>query len=109
MLIPLQWLHFAESTAFPPLGIVVWLTRYREESDAPAQLVEDARDRAASGLEFLERGLGDKTYVVGDDFTAADIMLGFTLVAAQVLGAEGAAEFEASGVKIVSITVVAKK
>lgn len=22
----LQWLHFSESTAFPPLGIVVWLT-----------------------------------------------------------------------------------
>ncbi|MBW2388272.1 MAG: glutathione S-transferase C-terminal domain-containing protein [Deltaproteobacteria bacterium] len=82
----LQWLHFAESTAFPPLGIVVWLTRYREESDAPAQLVEDAKSRAASGLEFLEQGLGDKSYVVGDDFTAADIMLGFTLVAAQVLG-----------------------
>lgn len=82
----LQWLHFAESTAFPPLGIVVWLTRYREESDAPARLVEDAKSRAASGLEFLEQGLGDESYVVGDDFTAADIMLGFTLVAAQVLG-----------------------
>jgi glutathione S-transferase len=82
----LQWLHFAESTAFAPIGIVVWLTRYREESDAPEQLIKDARDRAASGLEFLERSLGDKDYVVGEDFSAADIMLGFTLAAAQLLG-----------------------
>jgi glutathione S-transferase len=29
----LQWLHFSESTAFPPLGIVVWLTRYREGAE----------------------------------------------------------------------------
>jgi glutathione S-transferase len=82
----LQWLHFAESTAFPPLGIIVWLTRYRGEGDSQQQLIEDARLRAASGIEFLEQSLGDKGYVVGDEFTAADIMLGFTLVAAQLLG-----------------------
>ncbi len=82
----LQWLHFAESTAFPPLGIVVWLTRYRGEEDSQAELIEDARLRAASGLKFLENSLGGKRYVVGDAFTAADIMLGFTLVAAKVLG-----------------------
>jgi glutathione S-transferase len=82
----LQWLHFAESTAFPPLGIVVWLTRYRGEEDSQAELIEDARLRAASGLEFLENSLGSKRHVVGEAFTAADIMLGFTLVAAQMLG-----------------------
>jgi glutathione S-transferase len=82
----LQWLHFAESTAFPPLGIIVWLTRYRGEGEAQKSLLEDARMRAASGFEFLERSLRDDGYVVGAAFTAADIMLGFTLVAGQVLG-----------------------
>ena len=82
----LQWLHFAESTAFPPVGIVVWLTRYREEDPALAELIKDARGRAASGLEFLEQSLEGKTFVVGEEFTAADIMLGFTLVAAQSVG-----------------------
>jgi glutathione S-transferase len=82
----LQWLHFAESTAFPPLGIIVWLTRYRGGAEALAELLEDARLRAASGFEFLERSLEDKVYVVGAAFTAADIMLGFTLVAGQALG-----------------------
>jgi glutathione S-transferase len=82
----LQWLHFAESTAFPPLGIIVWLTRYRGEAEAQRELLEDAKLRAASGFEFLERHLEDQAYVVGSEFTAADIMLGFTLVAGQALG-----------------------
>ena len=82
----LQWLHFAESTAFPPLGIVVWLTQYRDDAAQHETIIEDARGRAAMGLEFLERELGDNSYLLGDDFSAADIMMGFTLVAAQLLG-----------------------
>ena len=82
----LQWLHFAESTAFPPLGILAWLTMYRDDGDSHVAIVEDARKRAATGLDFLERGLGAGPYLLGDDFSAADVMMGFTLVAAQLLG-----------------------
>jgi glutathione S-transferase len=82
----LQWLHFAESTAFPPLGIVVWLTRYRSDAEQHAAIVEDAKARAATGFEFLERELGQGPYLLGDGFSAADIMMGFTLLAARVLG-----------------------
>ena len=82
----LQWLHFAESTAFPPLGIVVWLSVYRQDAASHAGLIEDARGRAATGLEFLERELGESAYLAGDEFTAADVMMGFTLVAARMLG-----------------------
>ena len=82
----LQWFHFAESTAFPPLGNVVWLTRYRGETDRYAELVEDARGRATMGLDYLEQGLGDAEYLAGTEFTAADVMMGFTLAAARALG-----------------------
>jgi glutathione S-transferase len=82
----LQWVHFAESTAFPPLGIIVWLTRYQGEAERYAPLLEDARARAAAGLDFLERELGGKAYLLGDEFSAADIMMGFTLAAARMLG-----------------------
>ena len=81
----LQWLHFAESTAFPPLGIVVWLTLYRDDAARHATLVADARARAAMGLDVVERSLAGRRYLVGDEFTAADIMMGFTLVAARLL------------------------
>jgi len=82
----LQWIHFAESTAFPPLGILVWLSRYRDDAAGHAPLIEDARSRAAAGFEFLEAGLENKQYLLGEDFSAADIMTGFTLGAARVLG-----------------------
>jgi len=82
----LQWLHFAESTAFPPLGIIVWLTRYRGDAEQQAALLEDARTRAEAGLDFLQRGLGSKRFLLGDGFSAADVMMGFTLAAARALG-----------------------
>jgi glutathione S-transferase len=82
----LQWLHFAESTAFPPLGILVWLTLYRKDAASQSELIQDARARAAMGLDFLEREIGESSHLVGDEFSAADIMMGFTLVAARMLG-----------------------
>jgi glutathione S-transferase len=82
----LQWLHFAESTAFPPIGIVIWLTLYRADSASHPDLLRDAVGRAASGLEFLENHFGSGPWLLGDDFTAADIMMGFTLLAAQAVG-----------------------
>ena len=81
----LQWLHFAEGTAFPPLGILGWLTRYRDDAEDRVALLEDVRVRAAAALEFVERGLGRKPYLVGSRFSAADIMMGFTLVVARTL------------------------
>jgi glutathione S-transferase len=79
----LQWLHFAESTAYSPVGVVVWLTAYREDAADHAQLIEDARARTDQGFAFLERELGDKSYLLGESFSAADIMMTFTLVAAR--------------------------
>lgn len=85
----LQWLHFSEASAFPPMGIVVWLTIYRQDADQHADLVEDARNRVTKTLDFLEKGLDGKTYLTGDTFSAADIMMGFTLMVARMLGLLG--------------------
>ncbi|MFW6094516.1 MAG: glutathione S-transferase family protein [Pseudomonadota bacterium] len=82
----LQWMYFAEATAFSPIGIVVWLTLYRDDADRHAALVEDARQRARTALELLERRMAAREWLVGGRFTAADIMLGFTLLAARSLG-----------------------
>jgi len=82
----LQWLHFAESTAFPPLGIITWLSRYRDDSSQHETLLADARARAVAGFGFLERALGQNTWLLGDEFSAADVMMGFTLAAARLLG-----------------------
>lgn len=79
----LQWMHFSEATAFPPLGIVIWLTLYRDDAEDHPGLVADARARAAQGLMFVEKRLSECPYLLGDEFSAADIMMGFTLIAAR--------------------------
>jgi glutathione S-transferase len=81
----LQWLHFAESTAFPPIGVYVWLTRYRPDAAAHAALIEAARQRVHSTLRPVESVLHDHAYLLGDSFSAADVMMGFTLLAASQL------------------------
>lgn len=82
----LQWLHFSESTAFAPIGVVVWLTVYRDDAGDHPGLVKDAQGRVASVLTVIEKELDQHTFLGGDVFTAADIMMGFTLVAAQTVG-----------------------
>jgi glutathione S-transferase len=82
----LQWMYFAESTAFPPLGVIVWHTLYKGDADKVGDAVLDARDRARGALDFVERALAGKDYLVGNEFSAADVMMGFTLVAARALG-----------------------
>ena len=81
----LQWLHFAEATAFPPIGEMVRHTIFKPESERIPAVVADARGRAQVTLGVLEKALGDKDYLIGD-FSGADIMMGFTLVAAKLLG-----------------------
>lgn len=81
----LQWMYFADATAFAPLGIVVWLTLYRDDAEENQELINDARERAGSGFQYLEQALENKTWLLGDHFTAADIMMSFTLMSAEAL------------------------
>ena len=82
----LQWLHFAESTAFAPVSVVVWMKLYRQDAEQNAAIIADAQVRAAVSLEFLEKHKGDSEYLLPSGFSAADIMMGFTLNAARAFG-----------------------
>ncbi len=82
----MQWFHYADATAFAPLGILVWLTVYRSDADENKPLIEDARKRATAALSPIEQQLSQKEWIAGSRFSAADIMMGFTVIAAQSLG-----------------------
>jgi glutathione S-transferase len=82
----LQWIHFAEATAFAPLGVIVWHTLYQQDADAVPQVITGARTRAHAALAFVERALTGKEYLLGAEFSAADVMMGFTLIAARIFG-----------------------
>ena len=82
-------MHFAESTAFTPLGTIVWHTFYKGDADRLPSVIEDARMRARTTLDVVERALADQNYLLGPEFSGADVMMGFTLAAARLLGVLG--------------------
>ena len=86
----LQWVHFAEATAFPPIGDIASHTMFLPEADRIPQVAADGKVRAKNALDVLERGLKGKEYLVGGALSGADIMMGYFLMAARMLGCVGA-------------------
>jgi glutathione S-transferase len=82
----LQWVHFAEGTAYPPLGVIVWHTLYKRDADSLPSVIEDAQERARAALDFVEQAISGREYLLGEAFSGADIMMGFTLAVARALG-----------------------
>ena len=81
-----QWIHFAMSTLEPPLLTLFLHTVMKPEAERLPQLVGPAREQLHNALAVLERALTGRTFIVGDEFTAADVMVGSTLAWAQMLG-----------------------
>ena len=86
----LQWVHFAEATAFPPMGDIARHTMFLPEAERIPQVADDGRARAQNALDVVERALARKHYLVGDELSGADIMMGYSLMAARMLGILGA-------------------
>lgn len=81
----LQWSWFAESTLARPLGEIVNHGRaFPGELRIPA-VVEEMENRAAVCLEALAQGVAEQPYLLGDSFSAADVMTGYSLMLAQWL------------------------
>ncbi len=85
----LQWVHFAEATALPPIGDLTRHTLLLPEEARIPKVAEDGRMRAINVLNVLERALIGKDYLVGNDFSGADVMMGYFLMAARMLGVIG--------------------
>jgi glutathione S-transferase len=85
----LQWLHFAEATLLPPLIEILRHTLLKPEAERIPAVVADAKVRAAVTLDVLERALHDREYLLGADFSAADIMMGYGVQWAVTMGLLG--------------------
>jgi glutathione S-transferase len=49
-------------------------------------IVTDARERLREALAVVDAALSGKPFIVGDDFTAADIMLSYGITMAKIVG-----------------------
>jgi len=81
-----QWIHFAMSTLEPPLITIFLHTVMKPESERLPQVVGPAREQLRAALGVLEQALAGRSFIVGDEFTAADVMVGSTLAWAQMIG-----------------------
>ncbi len=78
----LQWSWFAEATFARPLGeIVNHLREFPGELTNEAAL-EEMRNRGRLCIKALVPGLSQRDYIAGENFSAADIMLGYSVMLA---------------------------
>lgn len=82
----LQWLHYSEATAFPPLGYVARHSFALPEAERIPASAEENRVLAGHVLALPERVLAGSDHLLGAHFTAADIAFGYTVAIARALG-----------------------
>jgi glutathione S-transferase len=75
----LQWLHFGESTMMGPVAEVGSHVFFLPEEQRNPAIAERGRKSLAHFLGILDAELASKEYLLGDTFTAADIVVGYTL------------------------------
>jgi glutathione S-transferase len=79
-----QWFHYAEASVTPPLGLIVRHTVLLPESERIAALVAGARAEAQRVLAPVERALAGQSWLL-PDFSAADVMMGYSVKLASLL------------------------
>lgn len=74
----LQWSWFAEATFARPLGEIVHHHRVFGESGISEKAIEEMQSRSRMCLKAVDDALDGKDYIAGE-FSAADIMLGYSI------------------------------
>ena len=88
----LQWSWFAEATFARPLGEIVNHRRVFG-ADSSARMLDEMRDRARSCITAIDDALDGQDYLIDDEFTAADIMMGYSVFLAHRVKAMDEGEF----------------
>ena len=81
-----QWCWFAEATFARPLGEIVNHNRVAPDGGQVDFVIEDCRDRARICIAAIEDVVSKSEFLVGDAFTVADIMTGYSLLLASNFG-----------------------
>ena len=84
-----QWIHYAMSTIEPPLLMVFLHSIRLPEAERVPQIVDAARERLDAALAVVNDALAGREWMLGSQFTVADVMIGSTLSWAQRMGIIG--------------------
>jgi glutathione S-transferase len=80
-----QWISFAMTEADPPLVTILMNTRFLPEADRSPAAVEKASQRFKTVAPVLEAHLKGREYIVGNKFSAADVVVAGMLTFANML------------------------
>ncbi len=81
-----QWVHYAMSGLEPPAVTIFLHTMRLPEAERIPSLVEGARAQLAASVKVVDDALAGREWILGSQFTAADVMVGSTLAWAQMMG-----------------------
>lgn len=79
----LQWLWFSEATFSRPVGEIVNHRREFPGELGIPDVVKEMQSRIFKCILALDKALEEKPFILGKEFSAADISLGYTLLIAQ--------------------------
>ena len=77
------WMHYAEGSLMPQILLKLYLGRVGEAASAMLERVNGA---VQMHLAFVDSSLGAAPYLVGTEFTAADVQMSFPLEVCQTQG-----------------------
>ena len=84
-----QWSFFAMCGLEPP-AITIFLHTVRlPEGERLPQLVEGARTQLAAAVRLVDGALAGKDFILGSEFSAADVLIGSTLWWCHMMGMVG--------------------
>ena len=70
----LEWMQFGESSFFVPVMLKIYAGRLGE---AAAPLMPRVDEQMAAHVDFAEQNISDELHFVGNDWSAADVMMSF--------------------------------
>jgi glutathione S-transferase len=84
-----QWIHYAMSGLEPPAVTIFEHTAMLPEAERLPQLVEKSRERLTAAVKVVDDALAGREWILGNQFGAADVMVGSTLMWCQMMSLIG--------------------
>jgi len=84
-----QWIHYAMSGIEPPAVTVFMHAMQLPEAERVPALVDGAKAQLGRVIRVVDDALAGREWILGSQFSAADVMVGSTLVWCQMMGLIG--------------------
>jgi len=84
-----QWIHYAMSGLEPAAVTIFQHTIQRPEADRVPALVNEAKQQLAAAVKVVDGAVAGREWILGSQFSAADVMVGSTLAWCQLMGMLG--------------------